>query len=48
MVEGNIYEHVDTAQIARRYPPVEVPEVGQFRMSSYEVRELHVDADAGA
>jgi hypothetical protein len=48
MVEGNIYEHVDTAHIARQYPPVEAPDVDYFQIPSYEVRQLNPRANTGA
>jgi len=45
MVEGNIYTHVDTSQIASQYPALQEAEVDQFRILSSEVKELDVEAD---
>jgi hypothetical protein len=45
-VEGNIYNHIDTAQIAKQYPPVESADVDFYQIPSYEVRP--VDSKAGA
>jgi len=47
-IEGNIYTHVDTMSIASRYPVVPAPEVDQFEIHSYEVREIGTHASAGA
>jgi hypothetical protein len=47
MVEENIYEHVDTAHIARQYSPVEAPNVDYFQILSYEVRQVGPRANAG-
>ena len=45
MIEGNIYTHVDTSQIASQYPALQEAEVDQFRILSSEVKELDVEAD---
>jgi hypothetical protein len=46
-VEGNIYVHIDTAQIAKQYPPVESPDVDFYQIPSYEVRPMDSKAGAG-
>lgn len=48
VVEGNIYTHVDTKEIASRHPAVPAPEVDQFEIHSYEVRGIDVNTSAGA
>jgi hypothetical protein len=48
LVEGNIYSHVDTKEIASRYPAVPAPGVDQFEIHSYEVRGIDINTSAGA
>ena len=48
MVEGNIYSHDDTKQIASKYPAVPEAETNQFAIHSYEVRGMDLNASAGA
>ena len=48
MVEGNIYNHIETAQIAKQYPPVESPDVDFYQIPTYEVRPVDPKAVAGA
>jgi len=48
VVEGNIYSHVDTKEIASRHPAVPAPEVDQFEIHSYEVRGIDINTSAGA
>ncbi|KAI9458823.1 hypothetical protein F5148DRAFT_1150944 [Russula earlei] len=47
-VEGNIYTHDSTKQIAGDHPPILAPEVDDYQIHSYEVRGLVVDAETGA
>jgi hypothetical protein len=47
LVEGNIYTHRDTAQLASNYPPIQSDEVEHYKIHSYEVRELNIGANAG-
>jgi len=43
MVSGNIYQHVDTKEIANQYPPVKEAEVDKYRIHSLEVEGLNVE-----
>lgn len=47
-VEGNIYSHVDTEQIASQYPAVPEDEVDQFEIHSLQVRGIDIGASAEA
>jgi len=47
-VEGNIYSHVDTEQIASQYPAVPEDEVDQFEIHSLQVRGMDIGASAEA
>lgn len=46
MVEGNIYTHVDTMQVANQYPRVQEAEVDKYRIHSLEVEGLSVEVAA--
>lgn len=46
VVEGNIYTHADTMQIANQYPCVQEAEVDKFRIHSLEVEGLSVEVAA--
>lgn len=46
MIEGNIYTHADTLQIANQYPCVPEAEVDKFRIHSLEVEGLNVEVAA--
>jgi len=48
IVEGNIYTHPDIAQIACQHRPIRAAEVDHYHINSFEVRQLGVNADAGA
>ena len=48
IVEGNIYTHPDIAQIASQHRPIRAAEVDHYHINSFEVRQLGVNADAGA
>ena len=43
MVEGNIYTHDDTMQIANQYPPVQGADVDKYQIHSLEVKGLSVE-----
>jgi hypothetical protein len=47
VVEGNIYSHVDTKDIASQHPTFIAPEVDQFEIHSYEVRGTDTNASVG-
>ena len=47
-VEGNIYTHPDIAQIACQHRPIQTAEVDHYQINSFEVRQLDVNAGAGA
>jgi len=46
VIEGNIYTHADTLQIANQYPCVPEAEVDKFRIHSLEVEGLNVEVAA--
>jgi hypothetical protein len=45
-VEGNIYKHIDIAQIAKQYPPEDSPDLDYYQIPSYEVRPVDHKAEA--
>ena len=47
VVEGNIYDHEDLAQIAQKHPPCEAHEIDRYHIHSYEVRGVDVAAGLG-
>ena len=47
-VEGNIYSHVDTEQIASQYPAVNEDEVDHIEIQSHQVQGIDISASAGA
>jgi len=47
-VEGNIYSHVDTEQIASQYPAVNEDEVDHIEIQSHQVQGIDIGASAAA
>ncbi|KAI0300385.1 hypothetical protein BC826DRAFT_905835 [Russula brevipes] len=48
LVEGNIYTHGDTKQLASQYPPIQSDEVERYHIQSNKVRRLDIGANVGA
>jgi hypothetical protein len=47
-VEGNIYSHLDIAQIAHYYHPIPGAVVDHYQINSFEVKVSNVKATVGA